>query len=145
MVCFEVETNGVRFARGGLPGTAVLAAHVTWVLRRGEKPPGEMFLTLGGLDTSTEPAEHVGWGRQDLKVGDVVTLRVVEADTADPVKRRFKEGGRSPERKSMLKAELQAVEKRRQQLLKDLQAASPRTRASGGRRRSGPSLRRRTT
>ncbi len=89
VICFELERNGERVARAGIPGHAVLSATFTWVRsRRGVKPPArvrkELTFGLSGLDSNVPPGEHVGWAGGPMEVGDEFVLRVVDADAADP-------------------------------------------------------------
>jgi hypothetical protein len=54
---------------------------VSWSGSAGE--PGDWWLSFGGLDTRTD--EHVSWpDPPDIRVGDTVTIQVVEADAVDP-------------------------------------------------------------
>lgn len=49
MHCFEFELNGQRCVTAGLRGFGVVAAHLTWVRRRGEGA-GRASIDIGGLD-----------------------------------------------------------------------------------------------
>lgn len=87
MRCLEVEVNGQHHCLAGVGDTGVLSAFVTWV---GVMPPegatapnGPTYLSVSGV---TADQRHVHWRDVTfpLAVGDVVTVRVVEATTPEP-------------------------------------------------------------
>src|SRR5262245_26342886 len=81
MIAFVVSVNGVRVGTIGIGDSGVLGAHVSWVGRPDE--PGDLSLSVGGLDTRTD--EHIRWpDPPEIKVGDTVTIQVVETDAVDP-------------------------------------------------------------
>jgi hypothetical protein len=86
MIAFVVAVNGQRVCTIGLGDTGVLVAHVSWSRLPGE--PGDLRLSFGGLDTRTD--EHFRWPEPpDIKVGDTVTIQVVETDSVDrPTERK---------------------------------------------------------
>jgi|SRR5215831_15819923 len=121
MVCLELELNGQKLARGGLPGFAVVTSIVTWV-RSCREPEGKLTLSLTGLDSNSEPGEHVGWAGEMLKTGDVVTIRVLESDEADPPLSRSAPGKGAVDRRRAMKMEMQAARERIADLQKKLKA-----------------------
>lgn len=84
MPAFHVHLNGKKVSTAGVGELGVLGAHVSWVRRTGEhtlsRKPGsveeELTLHVGGLITPTN--EHVRWLDRKLKVGDEVSIRIVE-------------------------------------------------------------------
>ncbi|HEY3617256.1 MAG TPA: hypothetical protein VGK96_10615 [Candidatus Sulfotelmatobacter sp.] len=62
----------------GIGDDGVLTAIVNWVAKKGT---GDLFLTVGGLVSPV--SEFVNWVRQDLAVGDVITIKIVEASSTD--------------------------------------------------------------
>lgn len=91
MICFEVSLNGQRLATGGIPGFAVLSTVVSWVRSRHRPEPyrssGVLDFHLGGLDANPRrhaDHRHLEWVRRDVALGDVVQVRVLEAESADP-------------------------------------------------------------
>ena len=62
----------------GIGDDGVLTAIVNWVVKKGS---GDLFLTVGGLVSPVR--EYVDWVRQDLAVGDIITVKIVEASSAD--------------------------------------------------------------
>ena len=89
MPVFHVYLNGKKVTAAGVGDLGVLGAHVTWVRRAGEhtlsRKPGsvkeELRLHVGGLISPTN--EHVRWLDHGLKVGDEVSIRVVEDARVD--------------------------------------------------------------
>lgn len=91
MICFEVSLNGQRLTTAGIPGHAVLSTVITWVRSRHHKEPyrsnGHLDFRVGGLDANSrkrEDGKHLEWVQRDLAVGDVVEVRILEAESADP-------------------------------------------------------------
>ena len=106
-VRLEVSVNGVVRGVGGIAEYGVLHAIIGWLKRRLDRihpdiraDPSfdetkwlapQIDIQFGGLDSSTD--RHVTWLHEQLKVGDVVTVRVLgEGEYDQPT-----EG--SPERK----------------------------------------------
>jgi hypothetical protein len=80
MIAFVLSVNGQRICTVGVGDSGVLGAHVSWVGRSGE--PGDLDFSVGGLDTHTD--EHIRWPQlPEIKVGDTVTIQVIETDTVD--------------------------------------------------------------
>jgi len=78
MRAFEVYSNDRKLCVAGIGDDGVLTAIVNWVAKKGN---GDLFLTVGGLVTPVR--EHVNWVRQDLAVGDTITVKIVEASSTD--------------------------------------------------------------
>ena len=93
MIVFEIELNGEALGTGGANDLSVLTAIVSAVGKLGPKSTGahqrehhyDIELTVGGLTSRPEgsPDEHLDWIKRALKTGDVVTVRLVEAEAAD--------------------------------------------------------------
>ena len=78
MRAFEVSVNGKRVCVAGVGDHGVLTAMVDYVLR----PDGqEMSFEVGGLITPLE--EHVRWVRQDLGIGDEISVKLIESESVD--------------------------------------------------------------
>ena len=92
MTCFEVSVNGERLCRAGVGEFGVLSAMTSWVRRR-DPPPSdvedwreeELVLDVGGLHAGGRGGddEHRRWPGRPLKLGDVVTIQVIENETCD--------------------------------------------------------------
>lgn len=94
MIALEIELNGKSLGTAGTTDLAVLNAIVNAVGKLGPESKGArsneedlyLELTVGGL-TGREPPgkdEHLTWIRELLKIGDSVSVRVVEASEATP-------------------------------------------------------------
>jgi len=90
MLAFEIYINGEKKCTAGIAGPAVLTAVVTWVLRSPAERRlrrKELNLGVGGLVSHSD--EFRDWLQRDLRVGDEVTVRIIETATVDkPRKRR---------------------------------------------------------
>ena len=104
MLAFRVRVNRKNLATAGLPGAHVLSAVCTSVLRgettrrswAGDGPfrRKELTFSLGGMITHPDGAhEHVDWAHLDLKPGDTVVLKVIDAERIDEPRRRHKTEG----------------------------------------------------
>jgi hypothetical protein len=84
---FVVTVNGQRLCTAGIGPNGVLSAIIDWVGGGRNRPSGGDFgFHVGGLDSRT--GEHVDWTTPELKVGDSVTVEIVEIDEVDPEARR---------------------------------------------------------
>ena len=80
MLCFEVLINGVVVSTAGVDSDGVMSAIVNWVtpnprMQRSQ----ELIVNLGGISGGN----YTTWLNRDLRVGDEVTVRIVERETAD--------------------------------------------------------------
>ena len=93
MITFEIELNGISLGRAGTDDLSVLAATITVVGKLGAHSHGsaeyetnyQTELRVGGLTSRADSAvnEHLDWINQNLKPGDVVTIKILEASSAD--------------------------------------------------------------
>lgn len=87
MIAFEVTINGTIVCVAGVGDRGVLTAMATWVKRDPDRHRGNPDFVLEELEASIggkRGADHVSWGDHALAPGDVVQIRVVEADAVDP-------------------------------------------------------------
>lgn len=81
MIAYQVNLNGKPVATAGL-AQGVVSAIANWTFIPSDVATDwHASFALGGLDHSTR--EHLHWYRTDLKVGDEITLKLVEVDAAD--------------------------------------------------------------
>jgi hypothetical protein len=84
---FVVTVNGQRLCTAGIGSDGVLTAIINWVGGGPQRDEaGDFGFHVGGLDSRT--GEHVDWTTPQLKVGDLVTVEIVEAEEVDPETRR---------------------------------------------------------
>ena len=94
MIAFEVKLNGQSLGTAGADDLSVLTAIVAAVGKLGPNSTGayqrenhyDMELSVGGLTSRPEGAqdEHLDWISQlPLKLGDVVTVKLVEANATN--------------------------------------------------------------
>jgi hypothetical protein len=109
MIAFEIAIDGQRTCTAGVGPEGVTSVVASWVRRPSRDPatneplPGrfeeELTLDAGGLTHDPDGATvHVRWLRQPLKVGQRITLTVVETAAADPPVKRDREDPTSAER-----------------------------------------------
>ena len=91
MIAFEVRVNDEVVCTAGIEDCGVLTSMLTWVRRRppesadDEPLEEELTLEVGALDNrAPQPSEHLKWLSQPLRVGDCVSMRIVDVGTADP-------------------------------------------------------------
>lgn len=112
-----------KLTTAGVSGDGTLTQTVAWVRRPGDTHDG-LYVTLSGHETHADvmAQAHVDWGRVTLKVGDVVTLRIVEGTAADaPQTRKSNQEARIERRPAQLREELEQLEQRAAQFRKALQ------------------------
>jgi hypothetical protein len=91
MKAFKVFLNGEQIRTAGIGPHGVLSAIVNWVgggLDRADE--GHFHMHLGGLDCRTD--EHVRWPVPELKVGDEISILIVETNEVDAESERSKAG-----------------------------------------------------
>jgi hypothetical protein len=96
MLAFEVSVNGEVVCVAGLDEYGVLTAILSWVRRRPDaefKPDSEEleFSVSGLASDARNDAEHLDWLKRELRVGDIVSLRVIEIERADEPAMRKRE------------------------------------------------------
>jgi hypothetical protein len=95
MVAFEVLLNSKRiytmgigdFGTMGIGDFGVMTAHATYHRVRTQRGPIEEGVAVFGTGhNSTDPETKRGvvWDWVEAKVGDEITIRVIETDTCDP-------------------------------------------------------------
>src|SRR5262245_37407472 len=93
-VCFEVRINGGPLTITGQADISVLSACLTFVSAR-----SELEFRAGGLvSNAPHDNEHIDWLRQDLKIGDEVSIRIVDSDSVSVPLRRERQDPAASER-----------------------------------------------
>ena len=92
MLCFEIGINGQHYCLAGVGARGILSAFVTYY----RLPPDDELPDLGrkvhlNVSGSRPDGASLQWApgpspdaTVPLRIGDVVTIRVVEAASADP-------------------------------------------------------------
>lgn len=81
MKCFEVTVNGVKVCTAGVGDSGVLTSVLSLVKGNDSET---LDLRIGGLaHREADVTEHLEWFRQDLDVGDKITIKIVEASECD--------------------------------------------------------------
>jgi len=78
MLAYEAFLNGDRLFLAGIDGDGVLNAMLNYGRKNRTK---RLYLTVGGVVNATN--EEVRWTCPDLKVGDEINVRVIEAVSVD--------------------------------------------------------------
>lgn len=102
MIAFEVSMDGQKQCTAGVSDVGVASVTASWVRRASRDPtsgqpiPGsfeeELTLDVGGLTHDPDGASvHVRWLQQPLKLGQQITLAIVETEEADPPQTRQRE------------------------------------------------------
>lgn len=90
MICLKVSINGESFCVAGVGDHGCISAFVNWVNIEGDDgephlpvQPGDVLLNVSGFKADQTP---VHWGdiAHHIRLGDKVTIEVVELDSADP-------------------------------------------------------------
>ncbi len=85
MRAFKVELNGKRLCVAGVGDDGVLNTMVDYVVdQRGSR----LHLRVGGLLSPTE--EHLTWRHLGLKLGDKVAVTIIESDSVDKPRKRYR-------------------------------------------------------
>jgi hypothetical protein len=118
MIAFVVSVNGQRVGTIGVGDSGVLSAIVRWAGRAGKA--GDLGLDIGGLDTRTD--EHIRWPHPpEIKVGDMITIQVIEADTVDmPTDRKTPAQLREEEREFLTEMEAEYHDRIRRKIDEEL-------------------------
>lgn len=93
MIAYEIQINGEKVATVGV-NEGVVSAIANWTFLRSDlahdpQTDWNASISVAGLDDITN--EQLKWFRRDLRLGDVVTLRLVEVEVADIPTEKIKE------------------------------------------------------
>lgn len=81
MRAFKVQLNGKRLCVAGIGEDGVLSAIIDHVVGKGRN---ELHFRVGGLRVLNGIYEHVEWRTKRLRVGDRLSITVVETESVDP-------------------------------------------------------------
>lgn len=92
MITYQLLLNGKLIASAGASDLAVLTQILSAVGKLGSDSEGPNFkqerttleLTVSGMTArKDEPSMHVSWVKEELKIGDEFTVKIIDADVAD--------------------------------------------------------------
>lgn len=90
MIVFEVTINGQKIKSCGTENCSVLNVILNSVGFKSADDLGDLHLRMGGMTDSDEEnvCYHLRFGEVPLKIGDEVSVRIIESNQADaPIKR----------------------------------------------------------
>jgi hypothetical protein len=97
MIAFEVAVNGKRTCIAGVENFGVVSTILTWVRRRSEHSRDgntieeELTAEVRALDSRDPTAgEHLKWLSETLRVGDTISIRIVDVEKVDPPMSRYR-------------------------------------------------------
>ena len=81
MICFEIHINGQKICLAGVGENGVLSAMANF---RASDDSHRTFCSVGGIaKIDAETSQQIEWLDRELCVGDVLTVKVVEAESYD--------------------------------------------------------------
>ena len=86
MIGFAIAANDRRIRTVGVGADGVVSLNVMWMGRPNE--PDYLWLDISGLDCRAY--ENVRWLAPKLKVGDTISIKIVETSAVDPPTTRTK-------------------------------------------------------
>ena len=105
MIAFRIDVNGKRMCVAGVGEYGVLSTIVDYV---GNRQDSTLHVSVGGLYSATK--EHAIWKRVALKIGDRVAVTVIETDSPDKPRTRYRRSSKTEERNQ--KAYVKAMAKK---------------------------------
>jgi hypothetical protein len=102
MISFQISIDGRKICTAGVGDAGVTSVTASWVRRPSPEPASddavsgrfeeELTLDVGGLTHDPDGASvHVSWLRQPLRVGQQVTIAVVDTTAVDAPRTRERE------------------------------------------------------
>jgi hypothetical protein len=89
MLAFEIHINGKKRCVAGIGKPGVISTALSWVLREPEgrgRRSEKLELGVAGLISRTD--EDLVWLQRAMRLGDEVTIRIIEVAAADTPKKR---------------------------------------------------------
>jgi hypothetical protein len=84
---FVIHVNGKRLCTAGAGPDGVLSVNVYWAGGGSRHTTEDIFgFHVGGLDSRTD--EHLTYATPQLKIGDEITVQIIETDDVDREARR---------------------------------------------------------
>lgn len=132
MIALEVALNGKRVCIAGAEDLGVLSAAISAVGKLGRKTvpsrpeeTSDLFYSVGGLTSRSDPNTnvHVNWQSiARLKIGDTITVKMVETERADRARSRRKAEPRKGKQAGSRQCRVRAVVPKRKSMARRAQA-----------------------
>lgn len=84
MIALEVLVNGQPYRTMGFSDFGMVTAGVNWLRIEKKTGPIHEDLHVAGSGVDRVGGEYLTWDPQALKLGDEVTIRIVDLDKIDP-------------------------------------------------------------
>lgn len=81
MIGFEISINEMNLKAGISSAFGVLTSIISWQKRKAENVD---VVNLSVIGTDSENKNQLEWLKQDLKVGDTITFKIIEDENFDP-------------------------------------------------------------
>ncbi len=78
---FEISLNGKKLARAGIPKDNYVVNCIVDAVHRKDGSE-ELYMRIGGLDSDAQI--HVGWFGEQIKVGDKISIEVIDDQFDQP-------------------------------------------------------------
>ncbi len=82
MLAFEISVNGKQLCVVGTKANNVAAVAIDWVRSIRDRPEMLSF-HIGGIIAGTGDREHFRFNTPDIKIGDEITVRLLDAESVD--------------------------------------------------------------
>lgn len=94
MIALQIDVDGKRYVTAGVDDWSLLNAivNLSRAEPRSKVRDGYMEVTIGAYTTPNADGvrHHVRWPDSPLKVGSVVTISIIETETPDPPRKRYR-------------------------------------------------------
>jgi hypothetical protein len=92
MIAFRININGESIVTAGQDDWSVLSTHVDALRDKENLEKFDLSFSVGGLSLENEEnfCQHFRWASQNLKVGDIVSVEIIESDTVENPKKRYR-------------------------------------------------------
>lgn len=94
MIAIQIEINGKHYAVVGAPDMSILHAEILAMYAEPNSKVRDGFLEFkaGGMTRpdSDDVLHHLRWARHPLSIGSTVTMKIIETETVDSPKKRYR-------------------------------------------------------
>ncbi len=92
MIAFKIYINGEFVVTAGQDDWSVLSTHVDALRDKENLDKHNLRFSVGGLSLENNEKffQHFRWASKDLKVGDNVSIEIVDSDIVEGPKKRYR-------------------------------------------------------